>query len=256
MRKFSCLAFFALALAAAQNVAAQPQTAPQSDAAKADSFYRDGKFDEAAPIYAQLAKADPDNPWFHYNLGNSYYKTNKLGLAIASYMRAYRLLPRNGDIRYNLALALKRSGQTLVPQGMPETVHRLYYLFSDVELQGLFWLALWLACLAGAAFALIKQAKPVSLRVAAISAAFTLLFGGWWFLRAENDYSSPAVAIDSVTEIRSGPGPTFNTSATMPEGHIVEIIDSKEDWYEISIRAEGIKGWVLKTSVAPISEPS
>ena len=244
---FSCLTIALFAL-----LAALPARAQQADAGKADAFYREGKFEEAAPLYAQLAKAEPDNPWFHYNLGNSYYKTNKLGRAIASYWRAYRLLPRNSDIRYNLSLALKRSGQTLVPQGMPETVHRLYYLFSGPELSGLFFLSLWIACLAGAALALVKKARPLLGRIAVIATIFSALSGGWWLIRTESDYTSPAIAVDGIIEVRSGPGEKFNTSATVPEGHIVEIMDTKEDWDEISIQAEGIKGWVLKTALEPI----
>ncbi|MEK7243343.1 MAG: tetratricopeptide repeat protein [Thermodesulfobacteriota bacterium] len=42
---------------------------------------------------------------FFYNLGNSYFKTKKIGLAILAYERARLLEPRNSDILYNLNYA-------------------------------------------------------------------------------------------------------------------------------------------------------
>jgi len=224
----------------------------QGDRAKADSLYREGKFEQAIPLYAALVQEEPQNPWLHYNLGNGYFKTNRLGRAIVSYQRAYRLLPRDSDIRYNLSLALKRSGQTLTPVGIPDALYTVYNFLSRTELTGLFWIFLWLACLSGAFIAIAKEPPSALRKLLALSAIIAAVCGGWSLARMGSDYNNPGVAVDGVMEVRGGPGDNFAASATVPEGHIVEIIQTKEDWLEISVRADAVKGWIKKSSVEPL----
>jgi len=246
MKKLLFLLFLLLPAAA---FAAPPVPQPSGDKARADALYRGGKFDEAIGAYLKLAAENPHNPWLHYNLGNAYYKTGKLGRAVASYRRAWKLLPRNGDIRYNLSLALRRSGQTLVPPGVPEALHETYYLFSAAELAGIFWLALWLGCLSGVALIFMREPPAWLRKSAGVFAALALLGGAWLLLRLSSEYSNEGIAVDGILEVRGGPGDNFGTAATVPEGHSVEILDYKEDWCEVAIRGEGLKGWVRKNSV-------
>src|ERR1700733_7161037 len=79
---------------------------------KADEFYQKGQYEQAIGAYQALLKESPENPYLHYNLANAYLKganNASLGRAIAEYCRAYQLLPRDPDIRYNLEFALGRS---------------------------------------------------------------------------------------------------------------------------------------------------
>ena len=113
------------------------------DAAQAEKIYGSGDFAQAAEAFAEQVRAQPDNPFAYYNLGNAQYKAGDTGAATASYYRAYLLLPRNADIRHNLQLALQKSGQNIVPPGVPESLHRLYTLFSVNELKALGWAMSW-----------------------------------------------------------------------------------------------------------------
>src|SRR5947207_2322189 len=70
------------------------------DFAAANSFYEKSDFANALPIYERLASEHPKEPSYHYNLGNTYLKTGRPGKAVASYLRAFRLAPRDGDVRY------------------------------------------------------------------------------------------------------------------------------------------------------------
>lgn len=45
------------------------------------------------------------DPRVLYNLGNAYFKTNKMGRAIQCYRQARRLAPRDQDIEFNLVFA-------------------------------------------------------------------------------------------------------------------------------------------------------
>src|SRR6185295_12087768 len=112
----------------------------------ANAFYEKGEFAQALPVYEKLVQANPNEAAYHYDLGNAYVKTNQVGKAVASYLRAFRLSPRDGDIRYNLTFLLARSGDELIPPGIPYSVFLLAYSLSGEELSGLFWLSFWSFC--------------------------------------------------------------------------------------------------------------
>ncbi|MGM3047353.1 tetratricopeptide repeat protein, partial [Bacillus cereus group sp. BC303] len=44
----------------------------------------------------------------YFNLGNAYYKSNNIALAILNYERAVKLNPDNEDYQFNLKLANQR----------------------------------------------------------------------------------------------------------------------------------------------------
>ncbi|MCM1504545.1 MAG: tetratricopeptide repeat protein [Muribaculum sp.] len=71
--------------------------------AKADSAYMNDEFIQATDLYLQAADSVGTSSDLLYNIGNSYYRQNKLGMAILYYERAIRLNPLNKDARTNLA---------------------------------------------------------------------------------------------------------------------------------------------------------
>src|SRR4051812_28063954 len=75
---------------------------------KAASFYAAKQYDSAAIYFEQVAAMKPRNADLYYNLGNSYYKLNKVALSILNYQRALRITPDHKLAQDNLALAQGR----------------------------------------------------------------------------------------------------------------------------------------------------
>jgi len=73
--------------------------------AHANRLYEEGRYEEAAVKYEEMVASGLQNGRVYYNLGNAYFKQEKLGLAILNHERARRLMPRAEDIRTNLAYA-------------------------------------------------------------------------------------------------------------------------------------------------------
>lgn len=73
--------------------------------AKADSAYMNDDFAEASRLYLEAADSVGTSSDLYYNIGNSFYRQNKLGMAILYYERAIRLNPLNKDAQTNLAFA-------------------------------------------------------------------------------------------------------------------------------------------------------
>jgi len=75
---------------------------------KANSFYVQKQFDSAALYYEQLAKLKPLNAAVYFNLGNTYYRLNKVGSAVLNFERALKTDPDYFEAKENLALAKER----------------------------------------------------------------------------------------------------------------------------------------------------
>ena len=215
---------------------------------QAENFYRQGKFSAALGIYESELKKVPNDPYLYYNIGNCYFKMGSRGLAIANYYRAFRLAPRDADIRHNLTLSLSSVGERLVPSGVPVVLHQAFYSLSYSELKGLLFALLWLFC-ALASLWLLKRKWG---RMLAASAVILLLCAGWFYLRHTLQVEHLAVIAAPVAEIRSGPGTNFPASASLAQGHLITVEDAKDEWYEVIVKSQGLKGWVEKSAVEQI----
>ena len=128
----------------------------QTPMQQAEELYRQGKFSAALSLYEAELKKVPNDPHVYYNIGNCYFKMGSKGLAAANYYRAFKLAPRDADIRHNLSLALAAGGERLVPAGMPAVLHEAFFYLSYPELKGLTFVLLWLFCVLASVW-LIKR---------------------------------------------------------------------------------------------------
>ncbi|MBR4355754.1 MAG: SH3 domain-containing protein [Elusimicrobiaceae bacterium] len=215
---------------------------------QAEDFYRQGKFSAALGLYENLLKDYPNDPFVYYNIGNCYFKMGSKGLAAANYFRAFRLAPRDSDIRHNLTLALASGGERLVPAGMPVILHKGFFYLSYAELKGLAYAGLWFVC----ALILLGLLRRKWSSWATVCCVLWLLLAGWWYARARLEQEPLAVVASAIAEIRSGPGTNFPASANVAQGHLVTILDDKDSWYEVIVTSQGIKGWVEKSTIEKI----
>lgn len=240
----------ALALAVLLSVPAgaaapAPAAAPASPAAQARALYDAGRYDEAAAAYDKLAAAAPASAAMQYDLGDAEFKAGRLGQSIASYERAFALDPRDSDTRFNLAYALRRSGEEFVPPGTPPALFWLFTALSERELSGLHWLAAWATLLlAGAALLATGKRRTALAPWAASCAGAWLFFGLWW--AALNAALPPdrGVVVSAHAELRHGPGQNFGVAFTVPEGRRVRVLGASGAWLDVGLLKEGARGWI------------
>ena len=224
---------------------------------QANELYQKGQYGQAVDVYQSLLKKAPGNPYLHYNLANAYFKQGanaSLGLAIVEYLRAYQLLPRDPDIRYNLDFALKRGGESLVPNGIPEAMHDAFYFLSESELLGFLWIGWWASLLLGSAYLLLGEKFRSKLRPWIwVSLLLLVSSGSWCGLRRMADIPNLGVTLEASTEARSGPGSNFSVSFNAPEGRRVSILSQEGDWVEINMIKEALQGWVPAKAVERVN---
>lgn len=243
MRGFimAVLLFFAMPLTAGDNGGAQ--TAAEK--------YNSGDYLGAVELYQREAEAEPDNPYVLYNLANSYFKAGDGDKALVYYFRAFKILPRDGDIRHNLAFALQSTGQKLVPDGIPDMVFNLYHYYSVSELKGLCAFFAWLGAILLAVY--LFGGKNGKIKTAALICGGIFVLSGVWFAaRYPSDTQRVSVVTVPRAELRSGPGDNFPVSVTVPRAHLLLIEDGKGEWDKVSIKDTNSSGWVLSKSIEEI----
>lgn len=225
--------------------------APSSaqDAVEAQKAYDRGHFAAAAAAYEALAARSPGSAALHYDLGNALLKAGRTGPAVAAYLRAFELQPRDADIRHNLDYALRLGGEELVPAGVPGPLFLLFHLLSRGELAGLQWLLLWAWLLLASAWLWRPEARA---RVRGPLTAALCLWGLtalWLLARRGLEPRELGVIVAARAEIRSGPGESFPVAFTAPEGRRVEVLESSGEWVEIGVLKEGARGWAPRSAV-------
>ena len=84
---------------------------------KGNNFYEQKQYDSAAFYYEQIAALKPLNAEIYYNLGNTYYRLNKVGFAVLNYERALKINPGYKEAKDNLLLAQGRISNNINPIG-------------------------------------------------------------------------------------------------------------------------------------------
>ena len=216
---------------------------------KANTAYINGDFHAAADTYEELLSRGVSSMKLYYNLGNAYFKDDRIGKAILYYNRALRLAPGNDDIRYNLSVAEARTKDRI--EEIPAFFLTEWARAVRRTMSCTAWSVLSLAALAFALglFLLYLLAPRLSLRKAgfygtAVAAALFVLTT--WFAAGERREmldDSQAVVMAASTAVKSSPDKSATDLFVLHEGTLVKISDRLEGWCEITI-ADGKKGWL------------
>jgi tetratricopeptide (TPR) repeat protein len=216
----------------------------------AKAFYDAGRFDQAAAAFKALSAQNPRDAALQYDLGNALLKSGSLGRASAAYQRAFDLDPRDGDGRRNLDFALKRAGEELAPPGVPPLAFAAFTALSSRELGGLHWLAAWLTLILAGGALFWTGARRADLMVPlSVCAAAWIFFGLWWAGLSSVLPPGRGVITAGRGELRNGPGEKFSVGYTAPEGRRVRVLSDNGQWLEVGLMKEGVKGWILASSV-------
>jgi tetratricopeptide (TPR) repeat protein len=82
---------------------------------KANQLYHNKMYDSASALYNQLINDGYETADLYYNAGNSFYRTEKIGLAIWCYKKALQL-EKNLNVQDNLALAQNKIKEPIYVQ--------------------------------------------------------------------------------------------------------------------------------------------
>ncbi|GAB7255880.1 tetratricopeptide repeat protein [Polaribacter sp. OB-PA-B3] len=220
----------------------------------ANELYRNGNYDKAIESYKQILKQDVVSDELFYNLGNSYYKLNKVGPSIFYYEKALQLNPLNQDVKNNLVFAKR-----LALDNIEEVPKTFFQKFNANYLQKLSydeWAAVTIVfvLLSAILFLLFYFAyKPIKKRffftVAIISfilflATISVTYNQYNFSKN----TKQAIVFSSKTEVRNAPTLNSEEVFTLHEGTKVIVLDAVDNWKKIKL-ADGKIGWIISDEI-------
>jgi tetratricopeptide (TPR) repeat protein len=223
----------------------------------ANQKYADAEYQKAITYYQQILDNNYHAGELYYNLGNCYFKTGKIGLAILNYERAKKILPDDKDIQNNLQMA------NLQIEDKMDMLPKLFLSQWKDGLVGLMSERDWsLFCLVSFLFSLVLLSiyflsSKISLR------KFGLFAGLVFFVTALSLYfvaqqsykltttSSDGIILSPSITVLSSPNQNGTKLFILHEGSKVELVQTEDEWSEIKL-ANGNVGWIKNNDYQPI----
>ncbi len=237
--------FIALVMAGASATA---QTATD-EFERGNSFYREGKFEEAADAYENILKQGLASTSIYFNLGNCYYRMGKTAPAILAYERALRFQPNDPDIKHNLDLVNLKTVDRIEP--LPElffiewirTVSSFLPLQITIWLFGLCWLLMFLGLASMYLFtspSVLRFFRGLVIGSLVILVPLAILMISQV---ADSRTRNDAIVMTSVATAKTSPDSQSVDAFVIHEGLKVKLSDSVGGWVKI-VLADGKVGWI------------
>ena len=224
----------------------------------ANSYYSSANYEKAITAYDSIIKSGYQSSEIYFNLGNAYFKSNKITPAILNYEKAKLLSPEDEDIQFNLDLANK-------------------YITDKIEVLPEFFLNQWLnkiiSIFSSDTWAYISLISFISMLVLVLLFLFSriiflkkLTFGLaiLFLILSIKSYVFASIQKSDITEcnsaliltptvnIKSSPDDKGTDIFVLHEGTKLVIEDSLLNWYNIKLK-NGNEGWLHKEDIVKIT---
>jgi len=221
---------------------------------KATSFYLQKQYDSAANYLEQIAAGKPHNAELYYNLGNVYYRMNRIAPAVLNYERALRINPSFIQAQDNLAITHARINNHTLPAEdiffiswwKSMTAHTNATMWAIV---GLLFFILSIVFLWVKKYTTIGSSLPFQLPgILAFVCVITLIFC-YKSSRNFTNYNGAIVMENDaplLNELQKG-----KPIALVPEGTSVKILKQNGNWIEVSL-PDSRSGWLLSSQIEKI----
>ena len=223
----------------------------------ANAAYNEGNFAKAAELYESILADNQHSAKLYFNLGNAYYKQEKLGKAILNYNRALRLAPADEDARHNLEYATQATKDNIeeIPEFFLTTWVRSVRNLMGCNGWSITSLVLLVVALMGMLAYLLAEALHYrkagfyTMCVTALLFIISTIFA--YNEREALVNSSEAIIMSSAAPIKSSPDRAATDLFVLHEGTKLSIGESIDGWVEIRI-ADGRKGWIESSRIERI----
>jgi len=231
----------------------------QADAVKqqADQAYLDGNYEQATELYEQVLAQNYVSAELHYNLGNAYYKSNRIASAVLNYERALKLAPKDEDIQFNLKLAnlsVKDEIQQMPKLFFVSWFEQMLKVFST---DGWAWSAIIAFILVLIGVLVFRMSEEEGLRRLTFYASVILfIWFGFSMYAAQHQYDGAvndnrAVVFASTLTAKSAPDRKGKDLFVIHEGLVVTVSDELNGWVRVKL-SDGNVGWVERSEVVMI----
>ena len=221
---------------------------------QANELYRGENYVEAIGIYEKIEASGLVSSELYYNLGNSYYKINKVAPSIYNLEKSLLINPQNKDAVNNLIFAnrmtidaIEELPKTFFQNLESDVIEQLsfnqwaYLVVGFSILMSLFFLFFY--------FSYIPTRKRAYFLVSIISGVLLVVTLFFTFTQYDTSISTiEAIVFDEKVSVKSAPLVSGLEVFELHEGLKVWILDEVDVWKKIKL-ADGKTGWIQSDSL-------
>jgi len=216
---------------------------------EANELYKKAEYQAAIEQYELVLKSNFSSGALYYNLGNAYFKTNQIPMAILCYERAKKLLPGDEDVEFNHSIANLKIVDKI------EVMPRLFFynwidaVINFFNCDG--WAVAGVSSLALAflLFVLFRITEKEGLRKLFFYLGLLLIVfavKSFWFANIqykEATGENTAIIFTPSVNVKSSPDANGTNLFVIHDGTKVELLDKVGDWSKVKL-SDGKLGWV------------
>ncbi len=224
---------------------------------KGNNFYQKKDFDKAISAYQDIINRGYEGTSVYYNLGNCFYRENKIGYAIFYYEKALRLSPGDDDIIHNLSIANSKTVDKIdvIPQFfLVQWWDDLLNLFSISGWKNFTYLFYILFLTTVGVFYFIKKTKSQKYIFYSAGISLVIFFISTILLtiKFNKEYTNKVgIIVYPIVSVKISPDPNSNDAFIIHEGLKVNVRDKVDNWYKIQLH-DGKVGWLPDNEIGVI----
>jgi tetratricopeptide (TPR) repeat protein len=222
-----------------------------------NKWYQKENYNEAIVAYESVFNTKKQSAELYFNLGNCYYKLNKVAPAIYNYEKALVLNPNDAEVINNLNFAKKLTIDEIkeVPKVGFEKLLR--------DFTATFYFDTWAWISVGLAFVFLlffigyyfsettisKRIFFVSMFVLVFLIAISVLSA--IFEKNYHENERPAIVFAEVVSVKSEPKSSGADVFVLHEGTKVFVLESFNNWKKIEL-TDGTEGWIENSAIKEV----
>jgi len=216
---------------------------------EANNAYSETNYNKSIQLYKKAIGLKFNSGGIYYNLGNAYYREGKLGYAIASYLKAQRLMPRNADIASNLKTARGQTENKIFPKEINPALKQFLFFYFKLSLDELLWTTAFLFAGIFAALSIFAFIPVAMLKKFIIFIIIIFLITGLTSAAKIYNFHANkiAIVIKEKAIVRAGPDTSYASRIELYDGAELKILNTDNEWIKIQIAKE--KGWIFRNDV-------
>lgn len=227
---------------------------------EANKQYNEGNYDEAIQLYEDiLTTKNLESAAVYYNLGNAYFKKNKIAHAILNYERSLLLEPHNEKVLYNLELSKAKTVDkidTVESFFIKEWIEKMANLTNSNTWAWYavvsFWIFILLLFLyVFSRFLILKKTALALNWFVFFFCLFSFIFSGIQKRKSVNQ--NYAIIFENSVVAKSSPDESGTDLFLLHEGTKVKINSTfgNKEWVEIEL-SDGNSGWLKQNVIQKI----
>lgn len=224
---------------------------------KGNALYQKGEYEAAISAYESVLKGKQQSAEVYFNLGNCYYKLNKVAPAIYNYEKALVFHPNDSEIINNLKFAQKMTIDEIkeVPKvGFAKLLRDFTAIF---HYDSWAWIAVSLSTLfllffVGYYFSQITIWKRIFF-IGMFVLVFMILISvlAAIFEKDHDVNERPAIIFAEVAEVKGEPKASSSDVFVLHEGTKVYIKETLDNWRKVEL-TDGSEGWMESSALKEV----